>query len=199
MTRGMMDRLCKKLDAIGLGFEEGETRYLNKFYGKNTDLSIIGFLHNQDETPMTTERLAEVEAMAKTKQTYCIVMPEIATSKRGVLVCFLQYGLLDAIEVEAPLVADSLRQNFSYLQEEEQVIKLDAAVQRFSKSVTEFRRKVCDHARVTDTSRFLRRAINEEGHILMRDKEVCKYTSDVFGNCQAEKLCSAIYCMQVAE
>lgn len=35
MTRGRMDRLFKKLDAIGLGFEEGESRYLNKFYGKS--------------------------------------------------------------------------------------------------------------------------------------------------------------------
>ena len=70
MTRGRMDRLFKKLDAIGLGFEEGESRYLNKFYGKNTDMSIIGFLHNQDETPMTTEKLTEVVAVAKSKQTY---------------------------------------------------------------------------------------------------------------------------------
>lgn len=199
MTRGMMDRLCKKLDAIGLGFEEGETRYLDKFYGKNSDLSVIGFLHNRDETPMTMERLAEVLEIAKTKQTYCIVMPEIATSKRGVLVCFLQYGLINAIEVEAPLVSDSLRQNFSYLQEEETVMKLDAAVQRFSKLVTEFRRKACDPARLTDTSSLLRRAINEEGHILVRDKKIYEYMSDVFGYCQAEKLCSAIYCMQVAE
>ena len=199
MTRGRMDRLFKKLDAIGLGFEEGESRYLNKFYGKNTDMSIIGFLHNQDETPMTTEKLTEVEAVAKSKQTYCIVMPEIATSKRGTLVCFLQYGLLDAAEIDAGLVADSLRQNFSYLQEEEQAIKLDAALQRFLKSLVDFREKVYDQESVLSTSRLLRRVINEEGNILTHDKGVCTYTGDVFEIYQAETLCNAINCLQLAE
>jgi hypothetical protein len=194
-----MDRLFKKLDAIGLGFEEGAARYLNKFYGKNTDMSIIGFLHNQNETPMTTEKLTEVEAVAKSKQTYCIVMPEIATSKRGALVCFLQYGLLDAAEIDAGLVSDSLRQNFSYLQEEEQAIKLDAALQRFLKSLEDFREKVYEQESVLNTSRLLRRAINEEGRILTHDKGICAYTGDVFEIHQAETLCNAIHCLQVAE
>lgn len=199
MTRKRMDRLYNELDAIGLGFEEGETRYLDKFYGKNSDLSAIGFLHNRDETPLTIEKLAEVVAVAKTKQTYCVVIPEIATSKRGALVCFLQYGLIKAIEVEAPLVSDSLRQNFSYLQEEENVLELDSALQRILQSLEDFREKSYDHASVLSTSRLLRKAINKEGHVLSRDKEIYEYMSDVFGYCQAEKLCNAINCLQLAE
>lgn len=199
MTRGRMDRLFKNLDAIGLGFEEGESRYLNKFYGKNTDMSLIGFLHNQDETPIAMERLAEVLEIAKSKQTYFVVMPEIATRKRGVLVCFLQQGIIDAAEIDAPLVADSLKQNFSYIQEDEQAIKLDAALQQFSILLAEFRQKAYDPACLIDMSRRLRRAINEEGRILTHDKGVCTYTGDVFEIYQAETLCRAIYCMQVAE
>lgn len=198
MTRGMMDRLCNELDAIGLGFEEGETRYGDKLYGKNSDLSIIGFLYNRDETPITMEQLAEVLEIAKTKKTCFVIMSELAASNRGVLVCFLQQGLFDAVERDAPLVTDSLRRNFSYFQEEESVMKLDAALQRFPNLLEEFRKKAYNHACLMDTSNRLRRAVGEEGHILAYDKEIYEYMADVFELYQAETLCNAIHCLQLA-
>ena len=70
---------------------------------------------------------------------------------------------------------------------------------RFLKSLEDFREKVYDQESVLSTSRLLRRAINEEGNILTHDKGVCTYTGDVFEIYQAETLCNAINCLQLAE
>lgn len=197
MTRKMMIDLYKELDEIRIGFDGAETRHWDSVKGDMSDLSTRGFLYNRDEAPMEMEQLAKVLEIAKAKQTYFVVMPEIAAMKRGVFVCFLQQGLFQTAEKVIPSVTRNLRRNFSYLQEEEEAIKLDVALQELHKKLANYQLEAYNSTHLIDASRHLRSAIREDGNIIENKRPIRGYMADVFELRQAEALCSAISCMQL--
>lgn len=197
MTKRMMANLYKGLNAIGLEFEERESRYWDKFYGESSDLSVNGFLYNRDETPITMEQLAEVLEIAKTRKTYVVIMSEMKPEKGGRVVGFLQKGLFDTVGDAIPPVTHTLRRNFSYFQEDEMVLTLDAVLQQLQEKLASFQIEANDSALLKDASARLRKVLRFEGCIIEREREIYKYMGNVIEHNQAEALCNAIHCMRL--
>ena len=141
MTRKVMDNLYKELESNGVStFIEQEWRFLSKGCGGKEDYICFGVLRNSDGVPFTPMHLYKILNIARQKKAYMVQIigekdiknPRLAAAanatpmkKNDIRVCFIQMGLIRAIEKARVPVMESLGRSFAYCQEDESVLALE--------------------------------------------------------------------------
>lgn len=197
MTRRRMKNLNKALNEIGIAFYELEFRHWDKFFGGDGALTAKGFLYNLDEMPLTEEHLAKVLQIAKSKKTSCVILPELAAKKKGMVVCFLQLEFFQLLEDTSPSVGSALRQHFLYFQEDEKLLALDATLRELSEHMAFFRKEACNVALLPKASTQLRTAVKKAGKLMEQEGLVDQYMRNGMERSLAEALCKAVNCMNL--
>ena len=206
MTRIVMDNLYKELESNGFTFIEQEWRFLSKQYGGKEDYVSCGVLRNLDGGVFTPAHLYKILNIARQKKTYMVqiigkkeiknplkyaVAAAPPIKKNELLVCFIQKGLLQAIENARTPVLESLRRSFEYCQEDETVLALDATLERLQDELVRFVSRTRDVYLLERNSIHFRWFLDKEEAAFSRINEMMGYMESEAYKERAEALCMA--------
>ena len=163
------------LSSIGFDFESYYVRPFKNFHGGLDDSSEYGVLRDLRNPEVTKARLAEVFLIAKERHTYIVIFPEVREIRRfwqkktstkaasnEMFIGFIQKGVFETALDTAALVRGSINRNFSYLQEDEEVLKLEQIVTRISEGVSAFQKRALDSDLLEVNSAKLRCCVEKE-------------------------------------
>ena len=204
MTRKVMDNLYKELESNGFTFIEQEWRFLSKGFGGKEDYICYGVLRNSDGVVFTPMHLYKILNIARQKNTYMVqiigkkeiknprqaaIAQETPMKKNDILVCFIQKGLLQAIEKARVPVVESLRRSFEYCQEDESVMALDANLERLQEELVRFVTRTRDVYLLERNSLHFRWFLKKEEDAFSRMNEMMGYMESEAYKERAEALC----------
>lgn len=173
--------------------------------------SVYAVLRDNREMEFETERLADVFAFLKSKEIYPVIFPEVQTihkaweyerqarslEKNEIMVCFIRDGIFQTCEEVGGLIRDALKNNFLYLQEEEEILELERSLQLMVKEFTRFRQNAYDIKKIERCSAQLRAYYKNEGHATLCSKNYGQYVEDYVRMGHAEKMSSVAFCLDV--
>ena len=175
------------------------------------DKEIRNMLREHGFDYMETERLADVFESLKAKEIYPAIFPEVKTIHKAweyerqarpletneLMVCFIRNEVFQTGEEVGALILASLKTNFLYLQEEEEVLELERSLQLMVKAFTRFRQNAFDIQKIERCSAQLRAYYKNEGHATLCSKSYGRYMEDYVRMGHAEKMDSVTFCLDV--
>lgn len=209
MTAKMLDEIGKVLKDNGFEFTAFGSRFNTNSQDNRVYYSYFGVLRDNEETTIAYRRLTGVLATMKEKEIFLILSPKVQTVRRyweplnkatyieprEVMICFIEKGLFQTFEDAAVRVRDSLKENFAYFQEDENILNLERLVTQTHEAFAAFQRGAYDVQLVEGLSVQLR------AHLLATDVTYSgtffPYLEDKAHRQDAEKMCSAAHCLDV--
>ena len=173
--------------------------------------SVYAVLRDNREIDFETERLADVFESLQKKEIYPAIFPEVkiihkeweyerqarSLETNELMVCFIRNEVFQTGEEVGALILASLKTNFLYLQEEEEVLELERSLQVMVKAFTRFRQNAFDIQKVERCSAQLRAYYKNEGHATLCSKNYGRYMEDYVRMGHAEKMDSVAFCLDV--
>ena len=212
MTRRVMDNLYKELENNGFTFIEQEWRFLSKGCGGKEDYICFGVLRNSDGVPFTPMHLYKILNIARQKKAYMVQIigekdiknPRLAAAanatpmkKNDIRVCFIQMGLIRAIEKARVPVMESLGRSFAYCQEDESVLALEKTLEQLQEELVRFELRARDVDFLVRNSIRFRWFLKKEEETFSRMNEIMDYMeSDAYEE-RAETLCMAFLALSM--
>jgi hypothetical protein len=212
MTRRVMNNLYEKLYEVGFEFMECNYSHF-KEWSADSWYTSYGILSEKDGTVLTVKRLSEIMAIAKSKKSYLILLPEIREvqvhwKKAGPplklqenerTVCIVQKGLLQTIKDTRIPVIDSLKRNFLYYQEEEEILELETVLDGLLEALETFERNAYNVPLLGSNARPLRKLLVEKGEVFRHDLDIQAYMENKACRERAESLCEAVLALRIIQ
>ena len=196
------------LSSIGFDFESYYVRPFKNFHGGLDDSSEYGVLRDLRNPEVTKERLAEVFLIAKERHTYLVIFPEVREIRRfwqkktstkaasnEMFIGFIQKGVFETALDTAALVRGSINRNFLYLQEDEEVLKLEQIVTGIGEKLSAFQKRALDSDLLEVNSVKLLSGVEKEWKTLLLSKPFEILMEDSAHEYYAKMMCGAAYCI----
>ena len=196
------------LSSIGFDFESYYVRPFKNFHGGLDDSSEYGVLRDLRNPEVTKERLAEVFLIAEKRQTYIVIFPEVREIRRfwqkktstkaasnEMFIGFIQKGVFETALDTAALVRGSINRNFLYLQEDEEVLKLEQIVTGIGEKLSAFQKRALDSDLLEVNSVKLLSGVEKEWKTLLLSKPFEILMEDSAHEYYAKMMCGAAYCI----
>jgi hypothetical protein len=198
MARKEIFGLYGKLDRLGIAFKEMGFRKIGYPLVDEEAFSCYGLLQEKDGTELTAMRLQTVMELAAASHVYVVATEGLdAVMGNGLFVCFIETGVLAAFKESVKAVTARLQQCFSFLQEEEEALELDATIARFRDAIAAYERTACDIHFWVANSRAFQQFLQSEYEKETNLKDVSAYMEDSVHQTHAEKLRAAIICLNL--
>ena len=209
MATAKLNDVHQALSSIGFDFESYYVRPFKNFHGGLDDSSEYGVLRDLRNPEVTKERLAEVFLIAEKRQTYLVVFPDvreirkmwqsksssIKAASNEMFICFIQRGVFETALDTAALVRGSIKRNFSYLQEDEEVLKLEQIVTGIGEKLSAFQKRALDSDLLEVNSVKLLSGVEKEWKTLLLSKPFEILMEDSAYEYYAKMMCGAAYCI----
>ena len=209
MTTKMLDEIGEALKDNGFGSTEFGSRYNTRSQDNLVYYCYFGVLRDIGKTESASRRLTEVLSAMREKEIYLVLCPVIRTVRRywepmnkhtyiepnEVMACFVENGLFQSYKDAFNRVKKSLRENFSFFQEDEEILKLERSVTQLYDAIVTFQQGAYDIQLVERLSVQLR------AHLLAANITYSgvfvPYVETNAQRLDAEDMCTAAHCIDL--
>ena len=212
MTRRVMNNLYEKLYENGFEFMECNYSHFKEWSAVSWYTS-YGIMSEKEGTALTAERLSKILAIAKSKKTYLILLPEIREvrvhwrsagpplklQENEWTACFVQKGLCQTIKDAGIPVIDSLKRSFPYYQEEEEILELETVLDGLLEELEAFERNVYNVHLLEAHAVPLRRFLTDKGEVFRHDLDIQAYMENKACQERVESLCEAVLALRIIQ
>lgn len=147
-----------ELEKIGIAFDGYEVRKMEYSYNGSLGCCDYGVLSDAQKKIITTQKLAEVLAIAKKWDTYLVINPERREMLKSwqsegngkplgpdaISVCFIQTSVFQTWLDAGALVRSALTRNFLHYQEDTKILAIETALEKSKETFEAFQRYAYD-------------------------------------------------------
>lgn len=211
MTDETLEEIKKMLNSYSFSFKLCDTRHAESIDGCTEYVGYCGVLRDAREFVFEQKRLKNILAAMKRLGFYVTVHPEIRHVRQfqkhmsrvlpigpdEVMVCFIQEGLIQTFEGTSARVMESLKRNFLYFQEGQEILEATKMLKRMDVMFEDFRRRAYEWEKAESNSRVLRTFILAESKNMGCWEGLNDYMEDAVYRIYAERLIHVICCLEM--
>ena len=211
MITNELKEIVSMLNENSCSFTLCDLRHADSLDGDSEYASYCGILRNESEGGTALERLDVLLKPINELGFYLTVHKDVKAVRQAyssskvlpigpneLMVCFIQTGVIQTFEEASSVVMESLKKNFLYVQEDEGVLAAVKLLTLLGFAFAPFRGwHSRDTERVVRDSRLLRVFLERKSENMMYLGEAAGYMDNAINKDYAEKLCSAICCIEM--
>lgn len=210
-----LENVVSMLNEKGFSFTLCDLRHADSLDGESEYASYCGILRDETQGERVLEQLLQRVDILLTPMeklgVYLTVHPEVKTLRQDyssskvlpigpneLMVCFIQAGVIQTFEEASSAVMESLKENFLYVQEDEGVLAAVKLLTLMGFAFAPFRSWCSRNTeRLVRDSRLLRVFLERKSEKMIYLGEAAGYMENATNKEYAEKLCSAICCIEM--
>ena len=207
-----LDDIQTMLNSYSFKFTLCDARSAESIDGSTKYVAYCGVLRDAREFIFETKRLKNILASMKKMGFYVTIHPEVKNIRQfwqhtsrlrpierdEAMVCFIQEGLIQTFEETSARVMESLKRNFLYFQEDEEILKAEKVLTRISAAFDPFHQWDLHEGEWVEThSRLLRTFLFREAENTTYLGVAADYMEDAAYRAYARRLGIVVCCLEM--